>query len=433
MADQIAQSVIAKLIEQINDAVLVTHTEHHSGGYVIVYANPAFCAMTGYGLDELIGQTPRILQGPATDRSVIHRLDTNLQGGDSFDGTTVNYRKNGEPYIVRWAISPISDDVTGERYYAAVQHEVTREVHTETINRNILESIDEAIIAIDPSGVVTRLNQAAIRILGLDSESVLEGNDWAEWLAPLADARVTAPRDHRVSSESVDLRALIHEVIEKGEPGTATRYALIEVNGRPVNIRLAVTALTTPSGDYLGVLIVIRDRTNQHAFEQALWQAATHDPLTGVYNRKFADDVLAWAVANADRSGEIASLILFDLDYFKAVNDTYGHNVGDEVLKAVTEAAQSCLRSQDYLVRWGGEEFAVILPGTDRDAASAIAERLRTRIAAATEGTDLPKVEVSLGVGEYRNGEGTRPWFRRVDDALYRAKDSGRNRLELTD
>ena len=121
------------------------------------------------------------------------------------------------------------------------------------------------------------------------------------------------------------------------------------------------------------------------------------------------------------------SVLLFDIDHFKIINDTHGHLVGDQVLKALCGTIAERLRGSDEIARWGGEEFAVILPTANQVQAVALAERLRQRIAETN--FDGIRISVSIGVAEYQRGESLEALLERVDHALYAAKQGGRNRV----
>lgn len=163
--------------------------------------------------------------------------------------------------------------------------------------------------------------------------------------------------------------------------------------------------------------------------EAELRYKAYHDPLTGLANRMALHEILARELARYQRYGPPFSLLMFDLDHFKSVNDRYGHETGDTVLKQVARLAQETLRAPDVVGRWGGEEFLGLLPEVDAGEAQAAAERLRQRIAEAPfQGPD--QVTISLGVATLSEGENPDQLLRRVDDALYRAKEGGRNRVE---
>ncbi|MBP1770981.1 MAG: hypothetical protein H6P99_144 [Holophagaceae bacterium] len=163
----------------------------------------------------------------------------------------------------------------------------------------------------------------------------------------------------------------------------------------------------------------------QRALEQ-LEEAASTDRLTGAWNRRRFEEAALPGIALAHRRREPLSLLMFDLDHFKRVNDTYGHGTGDVVLVATAEAVRGQLRASDALVRWGGEEFLVMAPATRLDGALGLAEKLRKAVAAIPF-PGVGQVTMSLGVAEYQRGESLAAWIERADQALYQAKAGGRN------
>ncbi|MBD3669640.1 MAG: GGDEF domain-containing protein [Gammaproteobacteria bacterium] len=158
--------------------------------------------------------------------------------------------------------------------------------------------------------------------------------------------------------------------------------------------------------------------------------AALTDTLTLTYNRKFLDEVL---LELCTRKGDEVkfSLIMFDIDHFKKVNDTHGHQVGDEILSEVTRATRRQLRDNDILGRWGGEEFMIVSPGMGADDAMGLAERLRKHIQDYEFSHGL-KIRCSFGVAEYVPEETSQSLIQRADQALYKAKKEGRNRTALS-
>jgi diguanylate cyclase (GGDEF)-like protein len=161
----------------------------------------------------------------------------------------------------------------------------------------------------------------------------------------------------------------------------------------------------------------------------SLQVGVTHDQLTGAFSRRYILDQLERQLAFRQRHSTAASLVMFDLDHFKRVNDNFGHPVGDKVLKEAVAAVAAQLRDGDVLARIGGEEFLVLLPMTDIHAALQLAERLRHTLAntCVIEGSDVIHMPASFGVAELREAEAASHWFKRVDDALYQAKAAGRN------
>lgn len=163
-------------------------------------------------------------------------------------------------------------------------------------------------------------------------------------------------------------------------------------------------------------------------------EMAIRDELTGLFNRRHVMDVLRQQKALADSGDYDFCLAVLDLDHFKSVNDTFGHGVGDEVLKRFARVAEACLRDADYTGRFGGEEFVLVLTQVDVEGAGVVAERL-CRVLAETDFSDietgLKRVTVSIGVTAYRSGESLDETLARADQCLYAAKDGGRNQVVL--
>lgn len=169
----------------------------------------------------------------------------------------------------------------------------------------------------------------------------------------------------------------------------------------------------------------------QQALDQ-MQEAAGTDRLTGAWNRRrFEDGALRLIALSGRMGGDPLSLILFDLDRFKVINDTFGHGVGDTVLQSVSATVRDQLRTSDALVRWGGEEFIVLLPATTLAGATILAEKIRRSVEAHAI-PQVGQVTISLGVAQHQAGEPLDSWVARADGALYRAKERGRNRTEAS-
>ena len=155
---------------------------------------------------------------------------------------------------------------------------------------------------------------------------------------------------------------------------------------------------------------------------------ANHDNLTHIYNREHFDKIVNIEIHN-HKIGT-SSMLMLDLDFFKRVNDTYGHQVGDEVLINFTKIISKHIRTSDTFARWGGEEFVVLLKDTPKDTAFKIANTLREMIKSA-DFKEAGSITCSIGLSEYRDGDTLDTWLSRVDEALYKAKENGRNRVEI--
>ena len=158
--------------------------------------------------------------------------------------------------------------------------------------------------------------------------------------------------------------------------------------------------------------------------------AVNHDPLTGIYNRAFLYGFLSKVLKDIDRYPRSLSLITFDIDHFKKINDTFGHGVGDLVLKELTKLVSQSIRSSDVFARIGGEEFLIASPNTDFKGAMELSEKLRSRIEQ-NNFLQAGHVTVSFGVTVYKENDTMDDFFKRSDVALYKAKNNGRNRIEF--
>jgi len=167
-----------------------------------------------------------------------------------------------------------------------------------------------------------------------------------------------------------------------------------------------------------------------------LQRLAALDPLTGVYNRRFGLVRLHEEFGRAVRANTPVGILMLDIDHFKAVNDTYGHLVGDRLLKSICAIARSSLREGDVLLRYGGEEFLAVLPAASAEDLRLVGERLRRAVedSALSDGAKTVRVTLSVGGAAYpnQNVESEEVLIRLADEALYRAKDSGRNRVEIS-
>ncbi len=166
-------------------------------------------------------------------------------------------------------------------------------------------------------------------------------------------------------------------------------------------------------------------------YHETIYKMTIVDGLTEVFNKRYLMETLEKEISRARRHGRPLSLVMFDIDHFKRVNDTFGHLAGDHILKEVAQLATSRLRPDDVVARYGGEEFAVVLPETKRGGAVHIAELLREKVAEAQFEFEAEKISVtvSLGVSQLRSNATVTEFIKEADKLLFRAKNAGRDRV----
>ena len=197
----------------------------------------------------------------------------------------------------------------------------------------------------------------------------------------------------------------------------------MKIDGVYYYFRVSASLVLKESEEYS---VILSDITLAENYKNELEKLTITDALTGIGNRRFFHQKLKEEISRARRYEHELSIIMLDIDYFKQVNDTYGHDVGDEVLKEYTKFINSYLRDVDVFSRIGGEEFIIISPHTNRVNAIKIAQKLRVAV---EESKKIVPITMSFGVTEYIKGEDMEFIFKRADSALYKAKNSGRNRV----
>ena len=233
------------------------------------------------------------------------------------------------------------------------------------------------------------------------------------------------------------------ETFARKEPFFGQTRIIVHDQVRWITAESRPRALPDGSTVWEGVLIDVTEQVlaKQAADEarQALQAAnaelqrlATTDRLTGAWNRTYLEETLVAEMGRAERYRQPLSLLIFDIDHFKAINDTHGHLVGDEVLIELTRRVRAHLRAVDVLARWGGEEFVLLLPHCGAVEARRVADKLRALVAE----PPFPvagQVTASFGLAQWQPEEPLDTWLKRADDALYAAKAAGRNRVRLAE
>ncbi len=325
-------------------------------------------------------------------------------------------------------------DITA-RKLAEEQLRISEERH-----RVLAENALDVIWTIEPDGIISYVSPAIEKLRGLTPAEAMR--------QPLAE--IHPPKS---LAKSQGYYQELHARILAGLPLEPFRGELEYwcQDGSTIWCYVMVLPLVGPDGRLRQLLGVSRDISERKRHELELRQArdlteqsnralrvanaelerlATTDTLTGIWNRRHFEELVAAETQRGGRYGEPLSLLLFDIDHFKTINDTHGHLVGDQVLIALSHRVRDQLRGVDVLARWGGEEFVVLLPHCDGARAQQLAEKLRALIAAEPF-PGAGRVTSSFGVAEYRPPESADAWLDRADGALYQAKAAGRNRVWL--
>ncbi|WP_322520761.1 PAS domain S-box protein [Guyparkeria halophila] len=242
------------------DAVLITDAEVAFPGPRIVYVNESLCQMAGYRPEDLIGRTPRIFQGAETDRSVLDELRACLEQGRPFEGSTINYRRDGSPYLVQWKTVPVPDDTGQPRYFVSVQKDLTHLIRAESFADTLLKSLGEGVFGIDSEGRFTFLNPQALATLGYASQDQLLGRPSHELIHTDPSGRHAHPIED----------CLVHRVLRTGQRLDAQEDTYFRADGTPVPVEVYATPIQTLDRRLDGVVGVFRDISERLATRRAL-------------------------------------------------------------------------------------------------------------------------------------------------------------------
>ena len=277
------------------------------------------------------------------------------------------------------------------------------EKYVEIIDANVI------ISSTDCEGVITEVSEAFCKISGYSKEELIGVN-------------------HRIVRHPDMPDLLYKEMWETLSKGLFWKGEMknLRKDGSSYWVDAVISPRYDASGTILGYTAIRQDITDKKRIEEL----SIRDTLTGLYNRLKLDELFAMHLSLAKRHQGSFSIIMLDIDKFKLVNDTYGHQAGDLLLQEIATLLQENIRFEDALGRWGGEEFLVLLPSTTLEDALALAELLRERTQKAIFSVVGTKT-ISLGVATFNKDDDEKSMISRADEALYRAKANGRNRIEV--
>jgi diguanylate cyclase (GGDEF)-like protein/PAS domain S-box-containing protein len=293
---------------------------------------------------------------------------------------------------------------------------------TDGLHKELLDSLFDGVYSVNRKGAITYWNKAAETITGYSESDVL-GKDCAEGLLEHVNEK-----GRSLCHSGCPIKACMRD----GKRREMNVY-LKRKDGHMLPTLLKVTAVRNERGQIVGGLQCFGDNSSLLAMREKaaeLEKMALIDPLTCIGNRRYADISLQNKISELKRYGWPFGVMFIDIDNFKRVNDSYGHAAGDEMLKRVAQEMYSNLRSFDFIFRWGGEEFLVIVTNIDKNRLRKSAERLRTMVqnTRLSLGKDIIQVSISIGGTMTLPEDTEKSIFGRIDAFMYDCKKAGKNK-----
>ncbi len=392
------------------------------------FCNDAGCRQLGYSREELMGMNYRDYTPEEDERRVYKAFNQVYQTGRPIKGLpTVRIRKDGTRLAAETAAFPLRNDSGEIIGFRGINRDVTERAQmikalseSEERYRTILAAIEEGYYEVDLAGSFTFVNNATCRQLGYSKEELIGMN----YLAYV-------PKE-----EAKGIYKAWNKVYRTGKPLRSFPFTCIRKDGTQVSLESSVSPLRNNEGKIIGFRSISRDVTEHKQFEQRLAEMATHDPLTSLPNRILLSDRFTIALALSRRTRNKLAVLMLDLDRFKAVNDSMGHDVGDQLLKAVGKRLESTMRKSDTVARIGGDEFIVVLPQIPQaNEAAKLAQRILDEFREPFVFDDRRlRVTTSIGVAVCpEDGKDIESLLKNADTAMYWAKEQGRDIYKFYD
>lgn len=385
----------------------------------IEWVNRAFENHTGYLLETVVSQqSGDLLYGPDTNTETVLRIQNHLRRGEMFEEDLLNYTADGTPYWVHTYCMPVEASEDVEPGFVVIQTNISDRKHSERglrIAASVFDRSHEAIVISDHCNRIIDVNPSFSKITGYTREEVLGLNP-----SILSSGR-----------HSRDYYRSMWNAIETADHWRGEVWNRRK-NGEEYAELLSISRVhQNEPGNYFHVA-AFTDITALKNHAKELDRAANYDDLTGLPNRQLLEERLRSARQHADRQKHGISICYLDLDGFKSINDELGHDVGDRALRTIAERLTRTLRSGDTVARIGGDEFVLLLQS--EDSASVYQRILTTVNAPLTVGDTTLSITASLGVTLYpeddTDAEGL---IRHADEAMYAAKEKGRNQVHIFD
>ena len=410
-------------VKEADDGVCVYRYSNTEKSWRVVYVNDAMTRMTDFTREELLHDVDLILlSGDRTNRSEMHHFFSEIRAGRSVRAELQLYKRGGDTVWIEFVARPMA--ASGPPGCIAVARDVTERKQSEERIRLLTSALEQSGDMVTILQLPDRSNELSRIVYVNAAFEHTTGYDRNELLG-----KTLAPLIHR--DENLQRLIEIRNKIDMAER-TRVEVRFVRKDGSELWVEAAPQPIVGGKDGMRHLVVGYRDVTMRKKVHEVLSYEAAHDPLTGLYNRRYFDRALEQALKDMRRTSMPHCLALMDLDEFKPVNDVYGHDAGDAMLKAVAQSLSRQIRSGDLLARIGGDEFAVIFHECNLESAARIAEVLLRQVQSCSvdwNGHQL-RVGASVGLVPINASFGSvAHLLKAADERCYDAKRAGRNRV----
>lgn len=427
-----AELRIAAIAFETQAAVLITDLSPK-----IIRVNRAFEEVTGYTAEEVVGQNPNVLSTPQIrkNEAFYEEMWKDLLSKGKWSGEVLDRRKNGEIYPKWLTITAVKAPDGTVTHYVGSFYDITERKKAENALRDsrenlhrLLNSMAEAAYGIDTNGDCTFVNQSFLRIMGYRDEDEVLGKNMHELI-----------HHTRADGSAYPMgECKIYRAFQTNQAANVYDEVFWRKDGTGIPVEYWSHPIET-DGEVIGSIVTFVDITQRKMAENEIHRLAFYDSLTGLPNRRLLLDRLQHALVSTTRSGRHGAIMFIDLDNFKVINDTKGHDSGDVILIETARRLQSCVREGDTVARLGGDEFVVMLEdlGTQVKQAAAHAEDVGEKIRDnlnqpyvldGNEYRSTASIGISLFVDRTSSAD---TLLKNADIAMYQAKGAGRNTVRF--
>lgn len=403
--------------DQLFCGVLICRAEAIDKQSEVLEGNVSFFQMSGLDPTQVLNRPGDVLTGTGIDEILASVTDGTQESTATRTGTSVCYRPDRTSYYVEWRVSAIARGRGEACHWVLILQDVTARVKAEQERQTFHAAIDAA--------------RWPVLITDRNANVVMANRAFAKWSGRPVDQLVGA-NCHDLN-ETPEFRRFVAPVLVAARQDESVHATFIERGPRDQFIcaEQYVAPIASSDGNTHHLVSFSQDITDVVTAQRRLQWQASRDHLTGLINRH-AGQVQLDLYCQRQTCAESLAVVLCDVDDFKSVNDRYGHPAGDRVLTRLAQLLRETIRASDTVIRWGGEEFLILLPGQNLEGARLLAERIRSRVEKFRD-PEVAKVTLSLGAGVRDFGESSASLVARVDRALYGAKRGGRNRVEIAE